>query len=394
MRLLPFLLLCSTALADGGWVLTTADLKQQPVDLRSFSSSGVEVKKSGADAPQRIALDHFLQIDRPAGAEAAAQKFVLLTLSGDRLFGQPAGYKDEQVLWQSPAVGQLKFPLKQVRAMFRGGKAAPNLDQPRTDDLVMLANGDSLKGLVADIGKDKLKVNANGADVELAYENIDYVHFALAGKPQAATQRAFRIRLTDGSLLTATAAQSEGDKLALAFADKSKAELPLSAVVGIEQLNGPVSWLSSRLPDAAVQTPYFGGTPWPTRMDSTVAGRPITFNGRTYSRGIGVHAYSRLDYVLDGSYEALRAQYAIASDGPTQFADVTVRIKLDGKVVYEAPHIRAGTLAPLVVVDIPKDARKLTLEVDYGDANDTQDHFNWIEPALLRSRALAPTTQP
>jgi hypothetical protein len=37
-----------------------------------------------------------------------------------------------------------------------------------------------------------------------------------------------------------------------------------------------------------------------------------------------------------------------------------------------------------VVIDLPKTAKMLTLEVDYGAANDTQDRFNWIEPALVR----------
>ena len=59
-------------------------------------------------------------------------------------------------------------------------------------------------------------------------------------------------------------------------------------------------------------------------------------------------------------------------------------LKIDGKPVHEQEHVRADTLSLPVLVDIPKTARQLTLEVDYGDANDTQDHFNWIEPALLR----------
>src|SRR5438552_14085342 len=98
-----------------------------------------------------------------------------------------------------------------------------------------------------------------------------------------------------------------------------------------------------------------------------------------------------IDYALGGSYEAMRTQYAIAQDEKRQYADVTVRIKLDGKVVHEQEHLKADFLAPMVLVDLPKSAKVLTLEVDYGAANDTQDRFNWIEPALLRKK---PTSQP
>jgi hypothetical protein len=162
-----------------------------------------------------------------------------------------------------------------------------------------------------------------------------------------------------------------------------------------------VSWLSSRAPEQVVQVPYFGTLQWPTRMDATVGGRPIQFAGRTYSRGIGVHAYSRIDYALNGgAYAAFRTQYAIAQEEKRQFADVTVRIRIDGATVHEQASVKADTLSPVVLIDFPQGAKKLTLEVDYGQANDTQDRFNWIEPALLREKPApivedpAPTTQP
>src|SRR5438046_1592618 len=129
-------------------------------------------------------------------------------------------------------------------------------------------------------------------------------------------------------------------------------------------------------------------------MDLTVGGRPIQFGNQMFSRGIGVHSYSRIDYALDGKYEAFRTQYAIASDERRQYADVTVRIKLDGKVVHEKPNLRADVLAPVVIVDLPKTAKMLTLEVDYGAANDTQDRFNWIESALLKKKPKKPIALP
>ena len=73
---------------------------------------------------------------------------------------------------------------------------------------------------------------------------------------------------------------------------------------------------------------------------------------------------------------------------------MTVRIKVDGKVVHEQPNLRADVLAPVVIVDLPTAAKMLTLEVDYGAANDTQDRFNWIEPALLKKKPKKPIALP
>src|SRR5437763_9740685 len=253
-----------------------------------------------------------------------------------------------------------------------------------------MANGDTAKGIVTDITGTSVKINSNGSDLELAMDNIDCIYFAAAGKPKQQTDRSFRVRLLDGSVLAAASVAFKGEELSFSLGANDQRRVPIGSVDGIEQLNGPVSWLSSRIPEQVVQVPYYGSTPWPTRMDLTVGGRPIQFGNQSFSRGIGVHSYSRLDYALDGNYEAFRTQYAIATDERRQYADVTVRIKLDGKIVHEKQNLRADVLAPVVIVDLPKTAKMLTLEVDYGAANDTQDRFNWIEPALLRKKPVPP----
>jgi hypothetical protein len=122
-----------------------------------------------------------------------------------------------------------------------------------------------------------------------------------------------------------------------------------------------------------------------------VRGDPIRFGDRLFARGIGVHSYSRLTYALDGAdggWQAFRTTYAIDGDEP--YADVTVRIKLDGKTVHEQPAFKAGVLAPVVLIDLGA-AKTLTLEVDYGASEDTQDRFNWIEPALLKKKPAPPS---
>jgi hypothetical protein len=219
-------------------------------------------------------------------------------------------------------------------------------------------------------------------------ESVVAVRFAATAPPAAgAAQRAFRVKLTDGSQLTGSTVKLAGDKLALATASGERT-IGANDVVSIEQANGPVAWLSSLPPVESVHTPLFE-TIRPARMDATVRGEPIRFGDRTYYRGIGVHARSVITWPLDGTYKTFRTQYAI--DGEQPYANVTVRIRLDDKVVHERTDFTAGELSP--VVQFPLDAAKqLVLEVDYGKTYDVQDRFNWIEPALLKS-APAPTTQ-
>jgi hypothetical protein len=215
------------------------------------------------------------------------------------------------------------------------------------------------------------------------------IAFAATGSFATPVGQSFRIKLTDGSSITTTDLSATDNQLAFAINEKPprKVQVPLDQVVMIEQLNGPISWLSSRLPIESEQIPYFSGSPsWPARMDTTVDGSPLRFNSQTFEHGIGVHAYSRLTYKIEDGWKTFRTQYAIDStqEARRPLADITVRIKLDGKTVHEQSHVRAGVISPVIRLDLNGE-KTLTLEADYGDGGDTQDHLNWIEPSLLRA---------
>jgi hypothetical protein len=395
LRFLIGLIFCAApVMADAGWLITTADFRQQPVFLHAIDGKGVKIAPAGSEATSVIPFEDFLQLDRSSRGRQISGKFIFHLGGGAQIMGEPVGYQDEQVIWNSQAVGELKIPLKEARALVRNGKVAERIDEVRTEDVVQMSNGDTAKGIVTDISGSKVKINSGGADLELDMDNVDWIYFAMAGKPKQQDGRSFRVRLMDGSMLAAASVELSGDTLNITVGQGDSRKVPLASIDGVEQLNGPVSWLSSRVPEQVVQVPYFGSSIWPTRMDQTVGGKKIEFGNQKFARGIGVHAYSRIDYALDGNYAAFRTQYAIAMDERRQYADVTVRIKLDGKVVHEKENLRADVLSPVVIIDLPKTAKMLTLEVDYGAANDTQDRFNWIEPALLRKKPPPPPPTP
>jgi hypothetical protein len=188
--------------------------------------------------------------------------------------------------------------------------------------------------------------------------------------------------------LTVSKLQGVSNSISFVLPDGKSHSMDLGSVVSIEQLNGPVTWLSMLKPAESVHTPYFD-TRFPARMDRTVSGQPMRVQDRAIAHGIGVHSYSRLTWKLDPGYTAFRTQYAIDGDRP--LADVTVRIRSGERVLHEAAHVRSGKASDPVVVDITG-LETLTLEVDYGDNYDVQDHLNFIEPALLRN--TTPTTAP
>jgi len=389
------LLTCAPLFAQVRWSLTTADFRSQHVELRSIDATSVRVMPVGQ--PQQeisVPLGDVLQIQRTAPDKIEPGRLILHLTGGGRLGGEPVSVKDEQLVWKNPTLGEISLPLRNIAAI-TSSSVTPNLDSKQTEDIATLSNGDVVKGIVTNILTDSLTVRSSAGDeVPVPLASVVSVLFASTGPVAGSDARAFSVRFADGSSIRAKSIALGDGKLTVVLDNDGDVQRPvaLPLVMGIEQINGPVSWLSSRTPSDSVHNSFFD-TSWPARMDQTVRGEPIRFAEKTYTRGIGVHAQSILTFPLDGTYQSFRTQYAI--DGDLPYADVTVRIKLDDRVVHEAKGFKAGILAPIAQLDL-KGAKSLTLEVDYGGGYDVQDRFNWIEPALVRSTAAStvPATQP
>jgi hypothetical protein len=375
-----------TVRAQDDWTLTTADFQSHRVTLSSVADSGIQVVESGMT--KTIPLDQFLDVDRNLAAPTAPPMVVYLA-GGDRLTGTPSGINDEQLQWKQPLLGDVKIPLRRIVAIAKAGMAPPREDEPRTEDVAKLSNGDSVRGIVSTLTTETVTLSANGQDVPVPFATINTLSFAsTGGATQPTTARAFRVSLADGSAFTGQKINLEKDLLRLAPEQGDARTIPLASVARIEQINGPVSWLISRTPAENVQIPYFSSQTQPAKMGQTAAGEPVRIGEKVYPHSIGAHAYSRVSFLLDDAYKTFRTQYGI--DGNLPYANVTVRIKLDDKVVHEQKDVTAGPIHKPVTLDL-SGAKQLTLEVDYGKTYDVQDRLNWLEPALLKAAASVPT---
>lgn len=362
------------------WTLTTLDFQSRNIAIVGIDEKALRVSAVGGGGEEAVAIEQFLSAEREDSAKPMTAKFALELVDGDRLAGEPAAVVGEQLRWNSPALGSVEIPLRRLAGMSRAGaKRGADTGMPAAEDAVLLSNGDSVTGIITDIGGEKIVVSSGPGPVDVPIDSVAAVRFASAGE-KAVAKQAMRLSLDDGSLVTVSNLKLADGKMSLQTLDGQSRQVDLARVTGIEQVHGPLSWLSSRQPGESVQTSFLESN-YPAKMNRSVTGGPIRFKDRAFAHGIGVHAQSKLVFPLDGSYQAFRTQYAI--DGDLPWADVTVRIKADDKVLHEAEHVRAGVLSPVIQVDLG-DAKLLTLEVDYGANNDVQDRFNWIEPALIR----------
>lgn len=389
--LVAFLCCCDSAFAQTDWNLTTSDFQTQSVVLGGLDTKNLTVTASGG--AQTIPLSRLLEISQTLSPRQPAERLVVIMRNGDRIGGGPVRITGDNLEWQSATFGDLHLPLRQVEAIRLSNDAAPASSMiGGKDDLVSLANGDAVHGIIIDVNAAKVVVQTDVGNTELPLTAISGVTFATIGAiGNDAPASGFRIRFDDGESILVASPTISDDQLEFAIAGPPPITVDLSHVSAIEQVNGPVSWLSSRQPSENIYTPFIGSAQdWPAQMDHSVLGEPIRFKDQTFNHGIGVHAYSRLTWPLDGSWAGFRTQFAIDGDDPAALrADVTVRIKLDGRIIFEQKHVHGGELSPLVTEDLGT-AKSLTLEVDFGDRMETRARLNWIEPALLRTIPAPP----
>jgi hypothetical protein len=391
VSILLFLLLAPVLSAQAdNWMLTTADFKTEQVALQGIDPAGIKVTSANTGQQRSIPLDDFLDVQRPTSATpAVSAKFVLQLNGGDKLLGEPLSLTADSLVWKNPTLGEVSIPTARLLGITRGSAAA--LAPPGREDAVSLSNGDSVHGIIASLSADKVSLQTAGnASSDVPLSSVASISFA-ATPGGNAPQHGFRVRIDDGSSLVGSDAHIESGSLVLTLAKKVDRKIDLAHVTAIEQLNGPVSWISSRPPSELVYYPFIGPPRQPAAyMDrSWSSAGPIEFKGEPFAHGIAVHAFSRLTWPLDGNYSAFRTLYAI--EGDSGLADVTVRIKLDDKVAYEQKHVRAGALSQPIVLNLGA-AKTLTLEVD-GNAAYAQDALDWIEPALVKSSPNAPATK-
>lgn len=393
------LVLPNTAAAQETWTLTTADFRNAPVTLKAIDGKSVRVTDTAGGNERAVSIDDFLQLDRPSPPTAQQGKFALHLSAGDRVAGEPVALAGENLVWASALAGELRVPMSRIVALTRAGQPPP--DGRTNEDVVSLSNGDALRGIIAGIEGGKVLVQQPDAAEPTAVpiDSIGRISFAATGAPMADPgASSFRIRLADGSALPARAVTLADGKLSADLGDGKPRPIDLTRVAAIEQVNGPAAWLSGRLPSESSYVPFFGtGQEYPARMDASVDGsRDLRFGGQTFRRALGVHSRSTLTWPLDSSHAAFRTQYAV--DERLPLADMTVRVRIGDRVVHEQKSVRAGTLSPVIVVDLTG-AKSLTLEVDYGSGADVQDRLVWLEPALLKKMPAtmapaAPTSAP
>jgi len=113
--------------------------------------------------------------------------------------------------------------------------------------------------------------------------------------------------------------------------------------------------------------------------NQSVEGHPLTIGGKTFTRGFGTHAESRLRVDLGGGAQSFSASVGVDDEvNGNAASSVEFIVTGDGKTLWKSGVLRAGQPAVACTVDLTG-VKSLLLEVsDAGDGINF-DHADWAD---------------
>jgi NPCBM/NEW2 domain-containing protein len=158
--------------------------------------------------------------------------------------------------------------------------------------------------------------------------------------------------------------------------------VPWSAVADVTVRSRRVAYLSDLKPTAVQQRSIaFLDVPW--RRDRSVMGRTLTLAGRTFEKGIGVHATSRLTFAAGGKYDELAAEIGIDAETSGN-GDCVFSVLADGETLFSS-RVRGADPPQSIRLDIGG-KQEVVLVVEAGEGLDLADHADWCDVRLIKAK--------
>ncbi|MCC7171181.1 MAG: NPCBM/NEW2 domain-containing protein [Planctomycetes bacterium] len=360
-----------------------SEVTVRSVDGRRLTAEAVAL--AGKDALRltggeavTLPLTDVVSVEFSAPRERASAAWDVVLVDGSRLVGALAAADEDEVAIETTEFGVLRLPLDLVGSVSRGGAAIAARSDDELDH-VTRKSGDALSGTVTSVGAAGVRVDGDLGAVTLALDDVERVVIAHVDE-SAPFQPALAVALVavGGSELRADLLGLDRTRVEVATVFARSLSIALEHVVALRLGAARAEYLSDLTPTAVSQAPYFGGADdflFPWQRDRSVTGAQLVVGGRTFTKGLGLHARTRLTYALDGRYERLEAVVGVSDEVLALDAkgSIEFRFVVDGTPSWTSPVLRGGDPAVEMPALVLAGARELVVEVDFADGADSGD---------------------
>jgi len=350
----------------------------------------------GGGPESKLAWDEIATIRLQSAAAPSHDQWrsTIFLASGGRLRATITRSAEESIVADTSIAAGLVIPFSAASGIWFGGDSTPSQVREEFDKLLAsrLAGKDVLlmqrDGKPATVRGSILTLGPNGGRFRFQKKEFDFKRTALLGIAFASgvgdpPTLPVHARCIDGSEIAGRVVEGGSDGLVLQPAWDVRIPLPFSKLALLSIISDRVVYISSLDPIKKASAGLLHA-PFTARFDRSVSNRTISIAGRTFDRGIGVHARSDLTYALDGGYEAFAATLGI-DDAVRPRGNVVFKMDGDGKPLFDSGPITGRDAARNIVVDV-RGVDTLTLTVDYGEDLDLSDHADWASARLIKPR--------
>jgi hypothetical protein len=152
---------------------------------------------------------------RPEISPARATEWIVVLADGSRIVGQVAGGDDTRLLWRHADVGEIALPIDNILRLWKAaGREPPTAGD---EDVVELANGDRVRGVVAGVTVGALRLSQGGDERPIPWARLRSVSLA-AGKSDSQPGLRAIVELSDDSRLVGRTLEWKQGAIVLAFA--------------------------------------------------------------------------------------------------------------------------------------------------------------------------------
>jgi hypothetical protein len=327
--------------------------------------------------------------------------------SGCILAADVLSIQDDRLTAWSDLCGEIDLPLSSVRAVVWDPPADParrdglldTIGQAAgTDDLLMLGNGDQLRGMLTAMHEGDEAATDEGPAIDWSTPGRDIripIDKALATvfRPDlvpAIGRDDFRVEFgfRDGTLLSVTRVETINGLVRLTtlagIEFVTDAEALRSELKCLRSYTDRIAYVSDMDPISYRQIPMLD-LHWPLGRDRNVLGGRLRSKGAVAAKGLGMHSTALVAYNLAERFRRFEAELAL-DERADAGGSVIFRVLVPDdagrwRTVYRSPTIRGTTPIVPVSVDISK-AQRMALVVDFADRGGVLDYANWLNARL------------
>jgi hypothetical protein len=323
----------------------------------------------------------------------SSQDVVITLINHNKIYGRIIDKATDGVALKTSSFGRIKVQFSDILTIviLQNQKLlAQQRPKDLNADMILYKNGDTDKGVIKSISPSGLVYKSDIVDIQRneKLENIVAIHLFQSKKTETADKLIAEVLTRDGSYVSGKLISLTEDILTLEGLNKYK--IPFSEIAAIYFKNGRVVYLSDIKPSKVYENPNFiraenpleSDLELPYKIDRCVYLKPLKIGKKVYRKGLGVHAYSMLEYKINGRYEKFTAEIGVdgCADGR---GSVVFIIYGDTKQLFRSQVIKGKDAPKKIQIDI-KGVKILKLIVDFADDHAIGDLANWADARLIK----------